>query len=220
MRTCEQCGADAVDERGVCAICGWQSSQDGGGDSSPSLGATRAASVGDYAPPRSGAARATARDEISRGGIGGMPPPLELRQSAPRQTPGATSRFCGACGARLGSDEVFCGQCGTPVGASSGNHGTLQGRSFEGNGSYRGGEGETWMPGQLNAPTEAYSPVAHGSFGPGANIPYRSLGYDRGQQAQDADQYEGSGRAMRIAAGIICLGFSLVSAVLAILLAR
>ena len=134
--------------------------------------------------------------------------------------PGATSRFCGACGARLGSDEVFCGQCGTPVGVSSGNHGTLQGRSFEANGPFHGGEGETWIAGQHNERTEAFSPVVHGSFGPGANISYRPLGYDRGQQAQVADQYEGSGRATRIAAGIICLGVSLVSAVLAIILAR
>jgi hypothetical protein len=76
------------------------------------------------------------------------------------------------------------------------------------------------MPGQLNERTEAFSPVVHGSFGPGANIPYRLLGYDHGQQAQVADQYEGSGRATRIAVGIICLGLSLMSAVLAILLAR
>ena len=112
------------------------------------------------------------------------------------------------------------GQCGTPVGVSSGNHGTLQGRSFEANGPFHGGEGETWIAGQHNERTESCSPVVHGSFGPGANISYRPLGYDRGQQAQVADQYEGSARATRIAAGIICLGVSLVSAVLAIILAR
>ena len=150
-----------------------------------------------------------------------MPPPLEMRQSAPRSGAGTQSRFCGACGARLGSDEVFCGQCGTPVSASNSNYGTVQGRPFEGSGGFRGDQGETWMPGSRNELTEAFSPAARGAYASGSpNMPYRPVGYDRSSQPQSGAQYGDSARTTRIIAGVACLGVSLVSAVIAILLAR
>ncbi len=222
MRTCVRCGADAVDADGVCAICGWRTASETMHDSgsSPSLGATRVASASDFAASRLDAP-ANARDDAPRGGMGISAAEPDARRSAPRKPSGVATRYCGACGARIGGDEVFCGQCGTPVGDSSGSYGTIAGRSPDRNESLESGLGETWMPGQNDQLTEAFAPAARGSFAQGSQpAAYRPLGYAGSRPSQFDAQGDGSARAVRIAAGLVCLGVSLVSAVLAILLAR
>ena len=67
VMTCEQCGADAVDTRGVCRNCGWQArqsqyAQDPYGDDAPSLGETRAADVLPGAYPPAGSTAQSARN--------------------------------------------------------------------------------------------------------------------------------------------------------------
>ena len=224
MNTCEHCGADAVDSRGVCALCGWHASQGPTPDagSSPSLGATRVASVGDYALAKGEYSRAPIRNEVGKGGNGSIPPPLELRQSDPRSSLRTQSRFCGACGARLGNDEVFCGQCGTPVGTSGGGE-TLQGRNPAGGRLYGLSPDEAWSPVENDARTEAYSYAAH-ARGPLAaeapNVLYRPNDFGSARQTMSASRSGESLRTMRLVVGVICLAVSLMSAALAILLAR
>ncbi len=225
MKTCERCGADAVDARGVCRNCGWQAQQDlygqnryGNEDDAPSLGETRAADI----PP------------------GGYPPSAQATRNAPspyapdaRPTSaisgggGATSggRFCGTCGARLESGTAFCGQCGTPV-ASSG----ATGLSFGASGLRQSGPEQYhiggWQDADPNDATEmmpgagapAYNGFGRSGVGPGASYgatPYHPAGYAPAQSSAATS----SSRTARLMFGALCLLGSIISASLAIILA-
>lgn len=227
MKTCERCGADAVDARGLCRNCGWQARQSqygqdpyGAEDDAPSLGETRAADV----PP------------------GGYPPASPTKQStmrnaAPNQYPtearptsviggGATSggRFCGTCGARLESGIAFCGQCGTPV-AGSGATGLTFGASGlrqSGQEQYRVGG---WPDGDGDDATEmmpgAGAPAYNGGFGrSGPGMPYGAAPYHPAEYGQVRQaSMSSSSRTTRMVVGMLCLLASIVSASLAIILA-
>src|SRR5579885_3395710 len=94
VNTCERCGADAVDARGICQHCGWQGRSDGFSDTTgaPSLGETRAA---DVAPLGMGLpSRAPNAGQGSRGWAS------SAASNTPVSNPSAT-RFCGTCGARI-----------------------------------------------------------------------------------------------------------------------
>ena len=119
MTTCENCGADTVDARGVCRTCGWHASDDLTlEDDAPSLGETRAADAQEL--PR-GAVQRAGSNTPPRGSA--MSPYDARPGGTPPSGRGAgavgTARFCGTCGARLEPGEAFCGQCGTPVGAGA-----------------------------------------------------------------------------------------------------
>ena len=155
MRTCENCGMNAVDSRGICQNCGWR--EPIVQDSSPSLGETRAAEI----PSTQIGARGT--------GVG-VPSPFERTVDLPRyaqppstrvgtasgvlNTPGGNGRFCGTCGARIERGEVFCGQCGTPVGSSRTSY-TGQGMTGSGPSRYVVGDDDDWSPGNGGELTEA-----------------------------------------------------------------
>ena len=231
MTTCEQCGADAVNTRGVCEECGWQAATTGGAfdDSSPSLGETRAADV-PFAPAeqRSTAAPGT------RAPITPMPP-LERTTGRPNQpaaprtsvepqqrystaSPVSTSRYCGTCGARIAPGEAFCGQCGTPVGAGSNLGTSLQPASGQ-YGRYQIESNSTWSPAQGDAPTEAFIPSSGQPYVRGfSSAPNARGGYSpsTGAPATPADA---SARTGRIIVGVVCLIGSLASAIGAIVLA-
>ena len=221
MKTCERCGADTVDARGICRTCGWNA-RDGvysdysDGSDTPSLGETRAADIppGGYAPanPASQAARSSRMN----------PYPTEAR---PTTSGGATSggRFCGTCGARLESGTAFCGQCGTPVAV-----GTANGLSFGASGprqpdqeQYRVGG---WSDGDGNEVTEMIPgapPPVRGGFGrsgvglPYGGAPYHPAGYAPGGAALASR----SSQTARLIVGVLCLIGSIVSASTAIILA-
>ena len=213
VNTCVQCGADAVDARGICRVCGW-SARDNAYDTSdetPSLGETRAADIPPGGYGASGLTAQTARNSRMN------PYPTETRPTV--SAGGATSggRFCGTCGARLESGIAFCGQCGTPVAT-----GTASGLRATGQEQYRVGG---WSDDDGNEMTEAIIPGATGynGFGrsgvgqglPYGGTPYHPTGYTpaRGASAQS------SSRTTRLVVGILCLVGSVVSASAAIILA-
>lgn len=197
MITCERCGADAVDEDGLCQHCGWRAPAGEGDafgavearDSSPSLGETRAVDAPAVDAPTPIGRRAapltpTQRDAETRAGQSGavrrpffdagLPP---VPASAP--TNPATGRYCGTCGARMEAGRAFCGQCGTPT--STGSTGTSAdtygwgGASGSEGGRYRRGDDPTWSPHDGDAPTEAALDLPL-PFAPGYGGAYRAAG--------------------------------------------
>lgn len=228
VRTCENCGADTVDSRGICQNCGWSESDRS--SSSPSLGETRAAQI--PVPPTDGRGMATS----SRIQPNVAPHyPFERTVDMPRNTPtvsplsrtgvsgpnvagtqSSTSRYCGTCGARIEPGEVFCGQCGTPVGAGGTSLGAYGGGRGSGSGRYRVEDDEVWSPGQGDALTEAILPgppaPMPAQFGRGAvSSPYGAT-YAPASGYDDA----GSARTTRIVWGILCLVASLLLAAAAV----
>ena len=128
------------------------------------------------------------------------------QSNGPAKTPGrinaatpapASTRYCGACGARIEPGQTFCGQCGTPVSAS-GVFSTGMAAVSSDSGHYMVGGYPEWDPDDRDAPTVVDAPIRGG---------YR---------AQAADS---SGRALRIIVGVLCLLGSLISAIAAIVLA-
>jgi zinc ribbon protein len=213
VNTCERCGADAVDARGICRVCGW-SARDNAYDTSdetPSLGETRAADIPPGGYGASGLTAQTARNSRMN------PYPTETRPTV--SAGGATSggRFCGTCGARLESGTAFCGQCGTPVAT-----GTASGLRTTGQEQYRVGG---WSDDDGNEMTEAIIPGATGynGFGrsgvgqglPYGGAPYHPTGYTPARGAST----QSSSRTTRLVVGILCLVGSVVSASAAIILA-
>lgn len=222
MRTCERCGANAVNVRGVCDNCGWRTAGSGGAfdDSSPSLGETRAADVpftpAEQRPTVMPGTRApnTPMPPLER--TTGMPnqpgTPRSTVDARPRYStaaPASTSRYCGTCGARIAPGEVFCGQCGTPVGAGS-NAGTSLQPAANQYGRYQIDGDSAWSPAEGDAPTEAFVPTSAQSYARGGYTP------SPGAQATPANA---SARTGRIIVGVICLTGSLASAIGAIVLA-
>jgi hypothetical protein len=126
---------------------------------------------------------------------------------------GTSARFCGACGARIGAEEVFCGQCGTPVGASHDGSRTIQGQSFDHPGSFADGFDETWQPAQNEQLTEAFAPSTFAASGRGGSNPaYLPIRYASGPQFVGPATAADAGRTARIIAGSLCLAGSLASA--------
>jgi len=220
VNTCEQCGADAVDARGICRVCGW-SARDNAYDTSdetPSLGETRAADIlpGGYGV--SGPSSQSSR------GSRVNPYPTETRPTAP--VGGATSggRFCGTCGARLESGTAFCGQCGTPVstGTASGLTFGASGLRATGQEQYRVGG---WSDDDGNELTEAMIPDAtgyngFGRSGVGQGLPYGGAPYHpTGYMPARGSATPSSSRTTRLVVGILCLVGSVVSASAAVILA-
>ena len=216
VTTCERCGADTLDARGHCATCGWQApSATSEDESSPSLGATRAAVVPDAEPWTARSAQQAASGDRF-GQTASMPPARTLLRSAPLA--GASTRYCGVCGARISADEVFCGQCGTPVGMPSGDYATVNGS--EGSRRYADERVDQWAPVQHDELTEAYAPAAPSGYGySGAGRQYRPAGYASGYTNTQTQQVSSGARSVRIVVGILCLAGSLVSAAVAIFLA-
>ncbi len=224
MNTCERCGADAVDARGICRNCGWQARGNGftDMDGAPSLGETRAA---DAAPM--GATRQPYRAPGSGSGA--------WSGSAAGNTPASgtgAGRFCGTCGARIEPGQAFCGQCGTPVrGMSGGSLSASQGGApTPSNPSrYQVGNSAGWHPDDGNAPTEEIRDLPPGGYGRSglrfqSGVPYQAPPYSRsgGGYGTSVDQPVGpadTSRTVRMILGVLCLVGSLISAVAAIVLA-
>lgn len=232
MTRCEQCGADAVSEDGVCGNCGWQAPAAAAAPeaetadelgSSPSLGETRAADIPDLPAPRpatrSGtpAAAAAAAPAVERTvDLPRYTPPARPSGSRAPSTTGTPARFCGTCGARITGNEAFCGQCGTPVSASMADAGTAFRAPATGTARFRSDADGPWQSTDGDAPTEAFLPPAP-AYARGA----RPTAYpmDGGYTAGRAPAAGGSGRSVRIVLGILCLVGSLASAAGALLLA-
>ena len=230
MTTCEQCGASAVNARGVCEECGWRTAASGTAfdDSSPSLGETRAADV-----PFTSTEQRPAGTSGPRAPITPMPP-LERTTGIPNQSvaprsavdaqprystaaPASTSRYCGTCGARIAPGEAFCGQCGTPVGAGS-NVGTSLHPASDQYGRYQIESDSTWSPAAGDAPTEAFVPSTAQPYGRGfSGAPNGRGGYTSLPGATSAPG--ATPRTGRIIVGVVCLIGSLASAIGAIVLA-
>jgi hypothetical protein len=234
VRTCENCGANAVDSRGICQNCGWHEPRMN--DSSPSLGETRAAEI-----PSSQAGSRNSSSSVQSSEAGGAPPsPFERTVDLPRYSPpaaqatrtgtsgapntyGGTGRYCGTCGARIERGEVFCGQCGTPVGASGNSYDAQGGGRSSPTGTssrYSVGEEEVWSPAHEDALTEAIIP---------SPPPPMPAHYNRGAPGTPYNQYSGtsyaaspesgSARTTRIIWGVLCLVASLLVAGAAVLIA-
>lgn len=219
MNTCEQCGSDAVDARGICRVCGWQAQTDryGALDDSPSLGETRAADIppGGYGSPNA-PSQPTRSSRMN-------PYPTEARSTV---MGGVTSggRFCGTCGARIESGMAFCGQCGTPV---SGSNAT--GLSFGASELHQSGQEQYrvggWSDDNGNDLTEqmpgagapAYNGFGRTGVGPGlpyGGTPFHPAGYSPSRPGGASR----SSQATRLIIGVICLVASIVSASTAIIL--
>jgi hypothetical protein len=234
VRTCENCGMNAVDSHGICQNCGWHEPQMN--DSSPSLGETRAAEI-----PTSQAGARNSSSPVKSGEPGGAPPsPFERTVDLPRYSPlatqgsragtsgapntyGGTGRYCGTCGARIERGEVFCGQCGTPVGASGNSYDASGGGRSSPTGAssrYIVGDEDVWSPAHGDALTEAMVPS------PPPPIPAQ---YNRGAPGVPYNQYSAtnypasqeneSARTTRIIWGVLCLVASLLVAGAAVLVA-
>ncbi len=119
------------------------------------------------------------------------------RANAPTPAP-SSSRFCGACGARIEPGQTFCGQCGAPV-AASGVFSAAMTSVPSDSGHYVVGGYPEWDPDDRDSPTVVDAPVR------GA---YRA-----------APTGDASGRALRVIFGVLCLLGSLISAIAAIVLA-
>lgn len=230
VTTCEQCGANAVNARGVCEECGWRTAASGAAfdDSSPSLGETRAADV-----PFTAAEQRLSGAPGARAPITPMPPlerttgrpdqpaaPRSAVDAQPRYStaaPASTSRYCGTCGARIAPGEAFCGQCGTPVGAGSSVGATSLHPASGQYGRYQIESDSTWASTAGDAPTEAFVSSAQ-QYGRGfSSAPNGRGGYASLPGATPADT---SARTGRIIVGVVCLIGSLASAIGAIVLAQ
>jgi hypothetical protein len=209
VMTCEYCGADAVDARGVCRNCGRLAADADArlDDGLPSLGETRAADLpADLAartPPGGGSSRTAA---------------VPRHAASASQRPsggGGTARYCGTCGARIVPGEAFCGQCGSPVGA-----GPEYTRNMPTSASSRftSGERDTWEVGDGDAPTEAFDYPP-----PPVVAPYNRGGLSSGQYAPRYGATPApptaAMRTNRTLLGLLCLLGSLLSAAAAVLLA-
>lgn len=221
MNTCEQCGADAVDARGICRNCGWNARLGMfiEADDTPSLGETRAADIppGGYAVsgPTSQSARNPRMNSY----------PTEARPTTAAGGATNAGRFCGTCGARLESGMAFCGQCGTPV-ASSATNGLTFGSSAlrqSGQEQYRVGG---WPDGDGNELTEAIPGAGmpgnngFGRSGAGPGLPYGGTPYHpTGYMPSRSDVTARSSHTTRLIVGVLCLIGSIISASSAIILA-
>jgi len=222
VTTCEQCGADAVDERGRCLNCGWQAAPAGydaayDEDGSPSLGETRAADVPDPVEVRGSAAGEPSEPRFGRTAqMPGYGPPRPHPTRAGPNTPPAngatgmagTTRYCGACGARITGNEAFCGQCGTPIGATGTGFGAMDQQATQ----YQVG-GAGWPQGAGNDPTEMFVAPPLNPYQQRSGVPYQPTGYERA-----AHRAGGSSRTVRVVFGVLCLAGSIGSAVAAIVL--
>ncbi len=233
MTTCEQCGADTVDEQGLCHTCGWRARQlasdaapyedsdESDADNSPSLGETRAAEV-----PNAPAAPVSLRysaapapviertTDMPRYAPTGPTGPTEPRMGTrARISAGGTGRFCGTCGARIVAGEMYCGQCGSPVGQATGTQtGRVGAPTRLGNGT-----GDDWSEGAGDEPTEAFVVARQGyTRGAPSVTAYPRSGYG---QATYASVAPSSSRTMRVIFGVLCLAGSLVSAAAAVIVA-
>jgi hypothetical protein len=230
VNTCERCGADAVDARGICQNCGWQRRGNGFTETvgTPSLGETRAADApptaaaqGSYSQPDGRSPRSFAS------GQGGGAWSGSSAGDTPASASSGTSRYCGACGARIEPGQAFCGQCGTPVRSESGA--LIPEPASPSPSRYRIGNDLGWMPEDLNAPTEQIPdmPAPVGGYGPSGvriqpGLPYQGPPYSRSGYGATVDQQIGapdSSRTLRMILGVLCLVGSLISAVAAIVLA-
>lgn len=200
MSVCQHCGADVVGAGGVCAVCGWRASaRSSMNESDPQ--ATRA---DDPAATRAdGSSRAPGGLRADGSGLFAYAP----RSNGPANTPGRTSaatpapastRYCGACGARIEPGQTFCGQCGTPVSASGVFSSGMTSVSSD-SGHYIVGGYPEWDPEDRDAPTVVDAPVRGGYRAPSTS--------------------DASGRALRVIVGVLCLLGSLISAIAAIVLA-
>lgn len=223
MKTCEFCGADAVDARGICRNCGRQSREamySGDTDNMQSLGETRAADV-----PPGGYGTASATSQPARNPRMN-PYPTEAHPASP--VGGATSggRFCGTCGARLESGMAFCGQCGTPVAASTANGLTLGSNALRQTGQEQYHVGG-WSEGDGNELTEAILPGAgapgfnnFGRSGVGGGLQYGAVPYHpAGYSSSQPNTAQRSANTTRLIIGVVCIIISIVSATAAIILA-
>lgn len=230
MTTCEQCGADTVDEQGVCHTCGWHAPEPASADlydavepdedldDAPSLGETRAAEVAD-APATSSTGRYSAAPVVERttdmprftaAGAGHSEPHPGGRA---RPSGGATGQFCGACGARIAGGEMYCGQCGSPVGQMGGTATGRVGMPM----TLANGTGTGWSEVEGDAPTEAFAVSQRGYTRPGSSTPFPTGRY--GQTSGVPVPATNSTRTMRVIFGALCLVGSLVSALAAVIVA-
>jgi len=200
MSVCQHCGADAVGAGDVCAVCGWRASaRSSMNESDPQ--ATRA---DDPAATRAdGSSRAPGGLRAGGSGLFAYAP----QSNSPAKTPGrisaatpapASTRYCGACGARIEPGQTFCGQCGTPVSASGVFSSGMTSVSSD-SGHYIVGGYPEWDPKDRDAPTVVDAPIRGGYRAPSTG--------------------DASGRALRIIVGVLCLLGSLISAIAAIVLA-
>ncbi len=217
MTTCENCGADTVDARGVCRTCGWRADDyTTVDDESPSLGATRAADAAGL--PRGDAqwsagaspSRASATAQYGAPSGGTPPPPRGAGTSG-------TARFCGTCGARLEPGEAFCGQCGTPVGAGGDYTRSVPSNSTS---RYYVGGNATWS-GAGDAYTEEYSapPLPPAAPYTRPSTPGGGAYVQPGFGTPLAPGTAGESRAGRVIFGLLCILGSLISAAGAVYLA-
>ncbi|MBF6590085.1 MAG: hypothetical protein IVW57_06065 [Ktedonobacterales bacterium] len=247
MITCERCGADAVDARGRCRNCGWQAPADAyteftGRGSSPSLGETRAAEVpASVVSPTGRTVSASPRSAGDQQGGMAAGSPRSFGAGLPpvSMSGGPTSRYCGVCGAQLEPGRGFCGQCGTPVSAPIGT-GTVSTGAAPISGPPRhqvGGDDQwgddqwgddQWSVDDGNAPTEAVAEVPPPFANPYSartpsrtplSGPYGGVGYASGAGAPALETPSGSSRTIRIVLGILCLFGSIISAIVAVILA-
>lgn len=220
MKTCEQCGADQVDARGICQNCGWRASGRSftATSSNPSLGETRAADLpasalaAERAAPVGRTAGANQYQQNQQ-----TPPQYE---SAAPVTPSAarpTTSFCGTCGARLEPGQVFCGQCGAPVSVAP--YGTALSPVAGQRSGFYPGDDAAWSAQDGNALTEAVAPVAgYGGMRAAGSVPYGNR-YGSGMQPPAAIPTSDGSRTTRLVLGVLCLCGSLFSAIAAIVVA-
>lgn len=223
MQTCERCGADAVDARGICQSCGWHAAEGiyaEEEDDAPSLGATRAADAAYRAEVRTPPSQAAAPRATHAPGYGAA---TQASSAAPQRTGSNTPvRFCGACGARVAPGEVFCGQCGTPLGTGLGAGGmnyvgpTRNMPASSAQPRYYGGTANGWLPGDGDAPTEAFVPPPATPPYQGG-VPYMTPTYGVPQYGAPAPARQA--RTGRVVWGLLCLAGSLLSAAGAVFIA-
>lgn len=212
VTTCEYCGADAVDQRGVCQNCGRLAADASSplDDDLPSLGETRAASLPPAQPARTPPGGMPPRTTgMSRYGSGAA-----QRSSGPQ----GTARYCGTCGARVEPGEAFCGQCGSPVGAGADY---TRDMTISGSAHYPAGAtgAGAWGDADGDALTEAYdfppppvvAPYNRGGLSGGSYAPAR---YGVTPAPPSA-----ASRTNRTIFGLLCLLGSLISAAGAVYLA-
>jgi hypothetical protein len=220
VRTCENCGMNAVDSHGICQNCGWHEPQID--DSSPSLGETRAAEV----PSTQAGARNSSSSVKSGDADVTQSPSFERTVDLPRYSPPATQvsrtgasgtgRYCGACGARIERGEVFCGQCGTPVGASGNSYDDVGGGRSSPTGApsrYIVGDDDEWSPARGDSLTEALAPP------PPMPAQYNRGGVPYNPYSATSYTASSSSRTARIIWGVLCLIASLLVAGAAVLVA-
>lgn len=212
MGICERCGANAVDQQGICRNCGYQAPNDAYNDDA-SLGETRAA---DPVAPPLGSRYAGA----DYGATAAMATHAPLSAPVSGGASGAgTARFCGVCGARITGSEAFCGQCGAPVTPS-------------GAGARVGGQppasryqvGPAGWDGDPNAYTEALpeAPLVAASRNPygGGDAFARSYAPAYGATGRGsvtpAPSSGGMSRGTKITLGVVFLVLSIILALIAV----